>query len=280
MNISNVSTIAEIWRKTVTAVKKYPVVLLPFAIILLFDFTVLAVVFLAPRHPLSLLIAPVIRAFWGDKYLHYPANFLLIPSLFNYARNFFSFFIGIFFAGAAISFLHQIDHKYVVSWRHAFRRVFKSYSRLVIAWAVTLGIFFIVIRTFGNFTGNIESKKVVFAIEFSLYLIIQIMVVFVVPSIIIENKKVYHAFIRSIALVKNNLITIVVFVVTPALLLVPSSYLLVKMPVYMNRFFPEIALYIMIFRIIVLNIVDLVITISAAVLLLSYREKQNSGMLK
>ena len=97
----------EIWRQTFKVFKNNPVVFLPFLIYLFFDLFALLLVFLAPQAPLSIVFAPIIKAFFGEQYLHYPVNFLLLPNLYNTAHIINSAIIGLLMAGTAIWLVYQ-----------------------------------------------------------------------------------------------------------------------------------------------------------------------------
>ena len=74
-------------RRLFQLVRRYPIIVAPFIGVAMFEGFVLAVLFLAPRPPLSMALAPIIRAFWGEQFLHYPTNFLLLPKIFEYSRD-------------------------------------------------------------------------------------------------------------------------------------------------------------------------------------------------
>jgi hypothetical protein len=64
--------ILSLWKKVTGTFKRYPAIMMPFGCIALFEILGLIILFLAPRPPFSSVLAPVIRAFWGEQFLHYP----------------------------------------------------------------------------------------------------------------------------------------------------------------------------------------------------------------
>ncbi len=264
--------ILTVWRRLFAVTKQYPVVVMPFVCIALFDALILILVFLAPRPPFSVILSPVIQAFWGERFLHYPANFLLIPTLFNHTRNVAGFIVGIFFTGIAVSFMYQIERRDTPQWEDAVKRTLKRYIRLAVMWGLTLAVFFMAIKIFKYLTPLIPSRKVFIGLQFLLNVGIQMVIVVAIPAIIIENRKVSAAIIRSLAVFKYHPVTVFLFVLIPGLLLVPATYLHIRLPLLMNKMFPEIALYIMGLRIVILNVIDLLVTLSAVVLLLMHRK--------
>ena len=72
---------------------KNPVVFLPFLILMILELIWLGMSYFAPRPPVSIVFAPIIRAFMGEQFLHYPLNFLTLPRLVFAGRilNYFGF---------------------------------------------------------------------------------------------------------------------------------------------------------------------------------------------
>jgi hypothetical protein len=269
--------ILNVWKRVLNFIKKYPNIIVPFICVAVFDYIFLTVIYLIPRPPLSYVFAPIIKAFFGEKFLHYPINFFIIPKLFNYAKNASGFIIGVLFTGIAISFLHQIEHDCIPQWDYGVRQTLKRFARLMAVWGIMILSFFIVTKAFAYFTPFIHSKELIFGIKFFINMFIQMVFVFTMPGIIIENRKVYASIIRSMAILKKHPFVTFLLVTVPGMLMVPSTYLYVKIPVLMSRTFPEITLYIMGAQILILNIIDLIITLSATVMLLMYRKKYSSS---
>src|SRR5512137_299041 len=71
----------------------------PFIIFVFTELVLLMLLYVAPRQPFNAVLAPPIRAFWGERFLHYPANFLLLPKLESLLRNYLTVFLGSFLTG-------------------------------------------------------------------------------------------------------------------------------------------------------------------------------------
>ena len=100
-------TLKKIAGKLSRLIKKYPNVIIPFAVMGVLDFITLYILYLAPQRPVSIALAPPIRAFWGEQFLHYPMNILLLPKLYNYAHMVLLATVGIVTTGAAIGMIHE-----------------------------------------------------------------------------------------------------------------------------------------------------------------------------
>ena len=103
--------IVEIYQQVFSVLKKNPTVWLLFIAVGVFDLSALMALFLAPCEPVSYMLAPIIRAFWGDRFLHYPYNFLLLPKLFNHVHFLIATLIGVFVSGLVIKKIeaHTMD---------------------------------------------------------------------------------------------------------------------------------------------------------------------------
>ncbi len=93
------SKVVEIYRQVFLLLKKDPTFLALYIISGVLDLAALIFLFLAPFAPVSYILAPVIRAFWSDVYLHYPQNFVLLPKLYNHAHLLLASTFGIFLTG-------------------------------------------------------------------------------------------------------------------------------------------------------------------------------------
>ena len=88
--------IGDVWKEVGRIVAKRPTVALPFLIAGLINAIALYILYLAPQHPVSALLAPPIRVYFGEQFLHYPANFLLLPRLFYAGEMVIDAFFGMF----------------------------------------------------------------------------------------------------------------------------------------------------------------------------------------
>ena len=59
----------------------HPVILFPFVTIAFIQMLILEVLYFAPRFPLSVFFNPIVKTLWGEKFVHYPHNFVVLPSL-------------------------------------------------------------------------------------------------------------------------------------------------------------------------------------------------------
>lgn len=262
------SIIFNIWLTIFSIIKKHPVVLLPFLYMILFDFLLLIIVFLFPQPPVSIVLAPIVKTFWGEKFLHYPMNLLFLPQFFTYARNFVGIFANLFFTGIIICFINLAYENKTLNWWTSTLKVIKKYLRIFLLWLIVLAVVYVLTKTAKTVPFLKQSSyKIQFGIEFFINIFVQTVFLFAIPAIILENKKVYSSIVFSFKMFQQNPVTSFFIVFIPGLLFVPLGYIFAKIPFLIDKTYPEIVLYAMVFRIIVINFIDFLITSSATIFL-------------
>ena len=266
-------TVLNTWNVTLGTIKKNPVLLVPFLIVGLFDTLILVLIYLAPRPPLSGLLAPPIRVFWGERFLHYPYNLFLIPKLFNYVHIAATAFIGVLMTGLAIGMLKQVKEGLKPNMLFNLIRSIKMYLRLLVIWLMVFGLVSAVVRGL-PFVLQIKQgviSQIIFYISFLISILIETIFIYAMPAVMIEKKKAWPAVIRSLSLSKKIFLPSLILVIIPTLFYIPIVFLRGKLPALMNKFFPEMVLVILGLGIIASVIIDCLITCSTTILFLNQK---------
>ncbi len=117
----------------------HPRLFFPFFMLAVLEGGALSLWYYAPRPPVSLLMAPLVRRF-GEIYLHYPSNFLLLPRLMFLSRT----LIFLIFGGMALSMsaaaVFQVEKERVQprlfgNFNRAVRRFFPVFFLCLLAGA-------------------------------------------------------------------------------------------------------------------------------------------------
>ena len=124
--------VAEIYKTTFHGFKKNPPLFTPFLIFTAIELISLFILFLAPRMPLKLLFGPIIKTFWGEVFLHYPATFFLLPKLAAFTRMGLAILIGSLLTGMAVGMAADFYANKRISLRNSFRLALKNYLSLII----------------------------------------------------------------------------------------------------------------------------------------------------
>ena len=261
------------WKTTLGYFKANPNLLIPFFIVGIFDFLILGVIYLAPRPPLSALLAPPIRAFWGEKFLHYPFNLLLIPHLFNYGHIISTAFIGVLMTGLAIGMLSEAKEEGRPSVLVNLIRAAKRYPSLVAIWLV---MFVLVTIVFKGLPFILRLKQptalqIVFYVSFFISILIQVVFIYALPAVMIEKKRTWQAIKRSISFSKSLFLPTLLLVMIPMIIYLLLIILRGRLPILITKSFPEVILIFLGLGIVVSVIIDCLITYSTAILFLQQR---------
>ena len=278
-----------VYSKVIQAIKSNPVVFLPFAIFAAFEFISLIVIYLAPRMPLKLLLGPPIRAIWGEKFLHYPLNFILIPKLASLAKIGLTVILGSLLTGVATLLIYNIYNKTKINLKDVFKSTLKKYvSLFAIALLFTLIFYFLdkvasklLIKYFVSghtrlfFLGpKIWLGPILLCFNFILAIIVQSAFVYAIPILLIGGETLTKAVFKSFVLFKKLFVKTILLVSLPMLAYVPIIILQSDPAFLITRLFPEAVLLVTILSLIVSSfIVDLLITLAATNLYLTHKNE-------
>ena len=201
--------LGKVYKTTSQYLKGHPVIFIPFTLFALVELIVLTVLYLAPRAPLKAILGPPIRTFWGEAFLHYPTNFLLLAKLDSLARMCLSVVIGSLLTGVAAALILGVYNKKHPKLGTAFKTSLKKYFSLalvvllitVLFYALTKGIFIGLAKYF--MAGHAKLLwlgprlwlgPIILIINFILAVLIQSVFTYCIPAIIIDNVK----FLKSV----------------------------------------------------------------------------------
>lgn len=261
------------WGETIRTFKENPRILTPFLIVGVCDAFILALIYLAPRSPLSAILAPPIRAFWGEQFLHYPFNLFLIPRLFNYGHIISTAVIGVLMTGLAIGMLKEAREGVRPGILFNLIKSIKVYLSLVVIWAVLFGVVTLVFKglPFALQLKQRTALQIALYTSFLISIFIEVIFIYAMPAVMIEKKRAWAAIKRSITFVKGIFLPTLFLVAIPMLIYIPMIVLRGKLSVLMNKLFPEMVLIFLGLGIIVSVITDCLITCSTAILFLNRR---------
>ena len=261
--------VVDIYRQVFGLLKKDPTLFMLFAMISLFDLIALLILFLAPIAPVSYILAPIIRTFWSDYYLHYPQNFLLLPKLFNHAHFLIVATFGILVNGFAVK---KIENQLLTGQRLssllAAGPVFKKYGALLTAWLLVYFFFTTSLKISFKLLPRILWLHL--GVMFSVTLLGQAVAFFLLPSILLSGKGFWGSLGEGLNKGLQNLALTSVVVAFPISTVVLLSFFRIFIPVYI-QFCPELTLWILIIGSVAMAGVDLFLSAAATVLYLEPR---------
>lgn len=269
---------SKIFISTLQTLKERPAVYLPFLIFAVFEFLGLTLVFYAPRMPVRQVLGPPIITLWGERFLHYPENFLLLAKLESLFRMGLSVVIGSILTGYAVAVLY----------RKPLKNTLKKYSSLFLIVLMVTALFYILTKTLtivlakyfiaGHakllfLKSGIWMGPILTILTLNIGILIQSIFTYAIPQLIIGEEKFIKSVLKSFMFFKKNLAVTIVLVGFPMLFYIPIIVLNYNTAFLVYNLFPEFILLVVISSIIVSSlIIDPLITISTALLYLHNKE--------
>lgn len=261
------------------ALKNNKRILAPFIIFAVLEAASLIFLYLAPREPLKNMMGPIISNLWGERFLHYPQNFLLLPKLAFRARMALSIFLGSLLTGCSIALLYKRSVTYAFrKYAHLFAVVFLftalyySLNKLFYSFLVnyfTSGHQELIFLGPGQWLGPIN----IFVGQMTA-LCFQSAFIFAIPAIILSEKKFMGAIGESFVFFSKHFVVTLLLVGLPMVMVIPLIFLNYNTGFLIEHLFPESVLWVG-FLSIILNslLLDPVVTLTAAAFYVEKREK-------
>ena len=273
-----------VWSMTFKMRKKYPSILLPFFMIAFFQIMGLIILFHFPIPPVSIIFAKPVRAFFGEQFMHYPANFLLLPRLFNYSQLLISGTIGVIMFGMVIGLICQANIKneklrLIGNLNRSIRHCFTLMGIWIIIYILSFIVLrspqFLIVKFLSKTPLTIFLYKGMFYVGFILVLLIETFFIYAYSAVIIERRKFINAVGRGLSVAKKVFLPTFILITIPRLL----DFLIIMLKRYAGLFMkwtvPEITLVILGLSIIVTFIADFLVVSSTANLFILAKEAED-----
>ena len=262
--ISQGALIKRSWGRAFDVIFGVNKITIPFVVIALLELIGIVVIFVVIQPPLAKYITPIVIRFWGQHFLHYPFNLLLLSRLFNYLQLVLAVVLGTFASGLTISNVFQYSQTEQFSYKTSFKKTLFKYVSLIIITILVLSLL--------KFTYSIEMKVLIKIMmkgqsflgvrreDWSMLFIVfgviaagfvQSLFVFTHSAIMIDNKNFITAIFRNIAFVFKNFLAACVLVIIPLLAYVPVALLKGNLFELMKRTAPEIVFAVLVFGIVI-----------------------------
>ncbi|MEW6618241.1 MAG: hypothetical protein AB1422_02630 [bacterium] len=205
-------------------------------------------------------MAPPIKVFFGESYLHYPSNLVILPTIFDYVDLILVLIFAPLISGMTVRMVYQSAEGHKPEIFSNIFPVLKKYLILLGLWIIVTILIFTIFHLGKFLVSEFYTKEISKAIHiptwrmtrlmeyfcFFLTLVIETFFAFCIPIVIIENKKILASIKTSFK------ISLSLFLVTFILICVPNilnnMIVLIKQKVLillMDNFFPEIVFVIM-----------------------------------
>ena len=263
------------WRDTFRLLNRRPKILIPFTIMGAANLIAAYLLYYAPQRPISYLLAPPIRKFFGEKFLHYPFNFYLLPQLFGYAEVVVSAVIGILMTAMAVGMIADAMLGHEATFLINFFRSINRYFSLLIAWGFVFTLVFLTSKYLPKIlVPGDASQALLFTIfHFLGTIITQLLFIYIVPIMIIKNKNIFVAFKDNIIVIFKLFFPTMVLGLIPVCLYIPTVLLKAKTAFLVNALFPEVILGVVVIGIIASVVVEVLVITATTVLFVNKEVK-------
>ena len=263
-------TVFKIWGETFSLLTKHPKIIFPLVITAILNAGSVYLMYLAPQRPVYFLLGPPVRRFFGERFLHYPLNFFILPKLCNYAEIFISAFFGMLMTAVTIGMIADVLKKERPSFLVNFITGIKRYFSLFIVWVITFGFVIVVTKFLPVWLkAQGEIKKTAFiSIYFLSAVFVQVLFIYAVPSLIIKKKKLFPALKENFVVLSKKFIPTIILAMLPAIFYIPVIIAKTNIVFLAKKLFPEIVLVILGISVAVSFLIDMIVTVSTTVLFL------------
>ncbi|MBP7216519.1 MAG: hypothetical protein KBA46_04455 [Candidatus Omnitrophica bacterium] len=239
---------------SLSSIRRNKILLAPFVLGAFFQISALVVLYLIPRAPLKTVLGPPIRTLWGEKFLHYPANFILLPKLSAYANVVLSIIIGSFLTAVAVLMAQAVYQKKQIKLKPITKTALRSYIQVFFVVFLFNLVFFLLQkllssgllsyflqghRTFLFLGPTVWLGPLWIGINFVLALCIQAVFMYAIPFLLIGKKPLLQAIIHSCLFTKRYLLQTLLLIGIPLLLFLPFQILISNTAFLINKLFPE-----------------------------------------
>ncbi len=256
-------------RETLIAIAKQPIIPALFILLAIFQAAGLTALFLSHSEPFSSILGPIIRRFWGERFLHYPENFLLLPKLFGHSEMVILTLFGLLVTGITIQLVGAArtgDSR--VTAVTAFSGTLKKYLGLAALW---IALFFL-LRTVSRAVLPFLPPQIPvhYAGLLAVFLSTQVLTALLFPAILLSGKGYWKALAEGFLLSVKNFPVLFAALFIPVALSVAVSFLRSLSP-SISHDNPDFVLVILYGSILVSTVVDLYITSATAIFYLKVR---------
>lgn len=281
--------VRKVYQDSFLFLKNSPIFFYPFLILIFLEVFSILVLFSIPRAPLNTILGPIIKVKWGERFLHYPLNFFLLPKLVSYARIVLAVIFGSLLTGMAVSIASDGFNNKKPKLGRSFIVSLKKYLFIFIVIALFNISWFFIERIIPNFlvkyfvaghtrllfiNYKLWQGPISTALNFLLAVIFQSIFIYIIPVFIIENKKFFPSIISAFGFLIRYLKITLTLVLLPMLSFIIIIILNYNSLFLMDKFFPGIILLLIFLGTLLINLViDPLITASTTLFYLNKRER-------
>lgn len=279
----------EVWKVSFKSMWQCPAIFLPFAFIALCEMILLVILLLSPHPIMEPLLGPPIRRFFGEIFLHYPYNFSLLPTLFEYIDLPLSLLLMPLMCAATVGMVSVVVNGKKANLGKNLKLAIKKYVPSLFFWVIVafiyLGIFmllkFLALHCYPPALAkvlHIPSWRMFTICQYlSLFicLLVEPFLAYAIPIMILEKKRLFSAIKEGIIVGWSLYLPTIVLTLIPALFGACVVLVKQKMLSFFINLLPESVLGVMVGGFILTLFIGVLMTTSLTVLFLIKRQGIN-----
>lgn len=191
---------------------------------------------------------PIVQWIGDSSVTHYPHHIAYIPSVFEKMNLFFSWLIDSLMSATAILMLASYFSREKIRFGQSLKTAVSYYPRLLLIWLIVfvpiLLLFWALPGLFEGFVEGAPRRKIALMVGMQgLQTLLTALFVYVVPYMVLLKTSLGKSFTRGFSLFFRSFFTTVIFVAIPQFLLLPLVYALQNTGNLVNKFNPEIIVW-------------------------------------
>lgn len=261
-------------RTTIDNILEHPIIVYPTIILALIQFLVLEILYFSPRYPLSQFFSPLISHVWSEDFLHYPMDLVLLPKMFYYAQILVYVFGGALLLAMTTHIVATINNNHRPNLKNSLRESARFYIHILFCFILSLILFQIFSSMYASFVNTLFKikttggamaafqKTLLWAtpyIQFFIGILITTLLIYIVPIIIIEKKKIIGATLLNLKVLLRSFRTSFLVVLIPTLFYLPILVARNNIELLASATLPEIQIFIIVLGVVVTMAIDLII---------------------
>ena len=262
-------------------------ILYPFAIIAFVQLFILEILYFYPRFPLKTFFGPLVNRLWSPEFMHYPANLLLLPKLFQSVQIPLYILVNTFFIAVAVAIIVAINNDQKVQLKKIYRETWGLYIHLVVAAIITFaaiwGLFKLYALVYNRALMIRSTTGLYFWLkttvidgapyfQFLISILVTAIFAYVIPIIVVDRKKVFTAIWINFKVLMRSFFFTFFVVLLPSLLYVVVLLLRIYSQDHLPS--PDWRVGLIILNIVVLILIDAIVYTALTTYYLITKENQ------
>lgn len=241
------------WIDAIETMVSKPVVLMPFIFIAFFEFVALEILSFSARPPVSTVLSPIVRKFFGERFVHYPGDMIILPTLFYYVQVAIYIVAGVFLISISAQIYRNIKQGLPLKADALVKNSIRRYGSYILYGVLIIALMVLARNLSGIVLGKgfrflarhhlVIAPQVISAVSmitlFVFSFLMQVFLLMAIPIMALQKKSFLRAVGSSVVAGFKNFITLGALFSAPFLLYLPVVILKGYSLIIIGKTFPE-----------------------------------------